>query len=340
MKHACAGLIAIAVLGGCAATNPPLMFGDTTTFGLRLGNDTASGGGSVALGFKALSVAIVPVSVLDENGKPWLLRGKTDRSLGALPRADAMSVFASFESESRDQGAQSRSVELGQVFSTGMAAQALTSGYLCKALADASCSSLPSPEQLQSVADLRRETTTMMAAAAEARSAVQRLNRILADGAMPSPRSDDGDTAVSAVVASDRRPYQAPLVFLRTDQLGIGIGGSLAEQGLAFDLGFTNRNLALVPVYAEGGDGKVVRIVASEDEGDAKDPKALDAMSVLGQFKADSRTSGLGFGLGRYFSTGVAARNLGSSIAATISKSTAPSSETPAAAAVTAATLR
>ncbi len=287
------GLLATALTVAGCATNPPLMFGDTTTYGLRLGNDTATGGGSVSLGYKAQSIAVVPVSVLDENGKAWLLKGH-----GEDRGADAMSVFASFESSASTPAGtpKTSTVRLGQVFSTGLAAQSLTAGYLCREGGSSTCTA---PEVL------------------------------------PAPLSPAQavQTAATTATATDR-PYQAPLLFLRTDSVGIDIGGSLAEQGLQFNLGYTNRNLALIPVYATAAGQKIVRVAASAG-GDAEGRPA-DAMSVLGQFKVNTETTQLGLGLERYFATGVAARNLGNSIKAAIAR--IPTDNPPPAVALAATT--
>lgn len=308
------GLIATALTVAGCATNPPLMFGDTTTYGLRLGNDTATGGGSVSLGYKAHSIAVVPVSVLDENGKPWLLKGH------GRGNADAMSVFASFESDAgtaRADGAASAAatnatVRLGQVFSTGLAAQVLTRGYVCRETADPSCTKTVVATALEAAAAADTSATLAGAAAASANNAAAAVTAAMANQPVTTVQA----TASTQSTASS--PYQAPLLFLRSDVVGIDIGGSLAEQGLQFDLGYTNRNLALIPVYAAGAGGKVVRIAGASD-GAASD-RSNDAMSVLGQFKVNTETTRLGLGLGRYFATGVAARNMGESISAAIAK--------------------
>lgn len=296
-----------ALMTGCAATNPPLMFGDSTTFGLRLGNDTATAGGSVSLGYKAQSVAVVPVSVLNEAGVPKLLNGHGDDGLH-----DALSVFASFKSTAADKGADksTQTVRLGQVFSTGLAAQALTLGYLCRERTEASCS--------KTAAENAIEAAALRSAAAPA-------------GARPTPSAQ---VAAATGPVEDDRPYQAPLLFLRSDVVGINIGGSLAEQGLKFDLGYTNRNLALIPVFAAGSGRKVVGLFGSvEAVGTATAvPTARplqDAYSVMGQFDTSTETARLGFGLERYFATGVAAYNLSESMRSVIAR--APSAVAPAA---------
>jgi hypothetical protein len=165
---------------------------------------------------------------------------------------------------------------------------------------------------LEAAAAADKSATLAAAAAASANNAA---------GAVAAAMANQPVTTVQATASTQSTadsPYQAPLLFLRSDVVGIDIGGSLAEQGLQFDLGYTNRNLALIPVYAAGAGGKVVRIAGGSD-GAASD-RSNDAMSVLGQFKVNTETTRLGLGLGRYFATGVAARNMGESISAAIAK--------------------
>lgn len=299
-----------ALMAGCAATNPPLMFGDSTTFGLRLGNDTATAGGSVSLGYKAQSVAVVPVSMLGADGIPRLLNGHGDDGLH-----DALSVFASFKSTAADkEGDKStQTIRLGQVFSTGLAAQALTLGYLCRERTEVSCG--------KTAAENAKDAAAVRAAAPPA-------------AARPTPAPG---TATTGPVADDR-PYQAPLLFLRTDVLGFNIGGSLAEQGLKFDLGYTNRNLALIPVVAAGSGGKAVGLLGHVEPSDTAARPLQDAYSVMGQFDTNTETARLGFGLERYFATGVAAYNLSESMRSVIAR--APSTVAPAASAALASATK
>lgn len=321
-------------VAGCA-TNPPLMFGDTTTFGLRLGNDTATAGGSVSLGYKAQSVAVVPVSVLDHMGVARLLKGH-----GISKERDALSVFASFDSTASAPGTGNKdsNVRLGQVFSTGLAAQALTLGYLCRENADPNCNSTAATSALEAAAAATYAAALAASAAATANSAAAKATSVV-DGKSTTRTSEPaGNPAPSD--ATDR-PYQAPLIFLRTDLVGIDIGGSLAEQGLQFNLGYTNRNLALIPVYAPEPGRKVVGLYGTLQPADPAGAAATmdaphDAYSVLGQFKANTQTTQLGFGLERYFATGVAARYLGEATGAAIAH-TRPETAKPAAATASAA---
>jgi hypothetical protein len=136
--------------------------------------------------------------------------------------------------------------------------------------------------------------------------------------AAPAPAQTDapsGEAALAAAVGDGERPYQAPLVFLKSDVLGIDIGGSVAEKGAQFALGYAGRNIALIPVVAESqGRGVTSLLGSSGDEPN----ETQDAYSVLGQFKADTATTKLGYGFERYFATGVAARNLADGLQAQI----------------------
>jgi len=289
--HPSLACVALA-LTGCT-TNPPLMFGDVTTFGLRLGNDTSTMGGSVSLGYKAQSVAIVPVSVLDADGNVLLLKGSEKVRVGESAKSDAMSVFAAFDSRS-GSAADSRSsqVALGQVFSTGLAAQSLTVG-LCP-----TCPKNPG----------RGEPDVGNAVSSTSKA-----------------RARDSKREASAATSS---PYQSPLLFMRSDVVGIDIGGSLAQQGLQFVIGDSNRNLALIPVAARNGWDKAVPITGDAAE---QDGSQLDTLSVIGQFKAETNTAQLNVGLQRYFATGVAARNLSDALKeAVVAKTAEPGASAPA----------
>lgn len=270
-------LVAATFLASCAV-NPPLMFGDSTAVGLQIGSDLASGGAGVSLGYKQRSVAVVPVSVLDEHSGAQALRGFSEDD------KDALSVFAVFESSA--PSANDR-VRIGQVFSTGLAAQLLTQGYECRMRGAGSCTTPAAPPQNKG------------------KPAVP-----------PAP---------SPVPAADR-PYQKPLIYARTDVFGFDISGSSAEQGANFTLGYSSNNLALVPVFAPSGGLRVSGLFGGI--GDV--PNSRDAYSVLGQFKADTNTKALGFGIERYFATGIAAQNLAQGLRAALAAAPVASSASSA----------
>lgn len=273
---------AATTLAGCAVTNPPLVFGDTTTLGLRLGNDTSSAGGSVSFGYKASSVAMVPVSILNQEGQVELLASRNVNGTGSSSRSDAMSVFASFTDSSSSKSKDGKpAVAFGQVFSTGLAAQTITRSF-CET-AGGGCQ--------------EKNALSLMASeqVASTRSA---------------PRANGNAARQNRAAAADG-PYQSPLLFMRTDVIGIDIGGTLAQHGLQFVLGYGNKNLALIPVAALDVDRQPVKIAGTSD-GTGND--LLDTLSVVGQFHARTDTESLDLGLERYFATGIAARNLSDGI--------------------------
>ena len=92
-----------------------------------------------------------------------------------------------------------------------------------------------------------------------------------------------------------------PLIFGRTQNVGISVAGSVPDQGAHLSIGYTDRNLALVPTTTSRGD----RIRSMAGDG------FEDTLSVLGQFKANaSGGASVEAGLGTFFATGLAARSL------------------------------
>jgi len=259
---------AAAAASACSTVNPPLLFGDQTNFGVHLGSETAASGMSVSVGYKQRSVAVVPVTLLEDDGQPSAIKAQ-----GPNGNKDALSVFAVFEGGGMNASG-SRTVRAGQMFSTGLAAQALTLGYQCQYRKQADCP-VPAPERLDPAA-------LPAAAPAPARSIAA------AAGAGPSDR-----------------PYQRPLVYARTDVIGFDIGGSTADQGLDFTFGYSGRNLAAIPVASLGAGGRSGTLTGHDSGANGK-----DTFSVFGQFKSSTETARLGFGLERFFATGIAAQNL------------------------------
>ncbi len=106
------------------------------------------------------------------------------------------------------------------------------------------------------------------------------------------------------------------LVFGQSHTVGITVTGPASGSGAEFTLGYKDRNVAIVPVTTTSADGTRMQLKA-EGESD------VDAFSVLGQFSVDSgqnftAASGasgaapgsIQAGLGKFFATGMAARNL------------------------------
>jgi hypothetical protein len=97
-----------------------------------------------------------------------------------------------------------------------------------------------------------------------------------------------------------------PLVFGRTQSIGIGVQGSAADQGASITVGYNDRNIAVVPTTSIKGEA--IRSVAPETS--TGSGQFQDALSVLGQFEANAKATSPDVSLGTFFSTGLAARNL------------------------------
>ena len=302
-------LVAACGLTACSS-NPPLLFSDSVSFGLQLGTDAAAAGGAVTLGLKIRSLAVVPVSTIDDTGVARAIRGSGGNDV------DALSVFASFNSSADSPTADNASsVKVGQMFATGTAAQLLTQGLACHMGA----SSCPTKDKTPAA-----ETASALAAAKSAKAASASADAASTSAAMAAASAKAAQDAVvqpnpPAVVSATDRPYQRPLVYARSDTLGIDISGSTAVQGTTFTLGYSTQNLALVPVVAAGAGGKVSGL--NGRDGDDKTGK--DAFSVLGQFNASTQTNKLGYGLDRYFATGVAAQHLADGMRASLASAKA-----------------
>lgn len=90
------------------------------------------------------------------------------------------------------------------------------------------------------------------------------------------------------------------LVFGTSDTLGLTIAGGANEGGGEVTLGFKERNIAISPVIANNGT-----VLGANDPGDKG---ASDTYSVLGSFALGTNNQNIT--LGRFFSTGFAAREL------------------------------
>lgn len=97
-----------------------------------------------------------------------------------------------------------------------------------------------------------------------------------------------------------------PLIFGRTQTVGVSVAGSVPDQGAHLTLGFSDRNVAIVPTSAPNGDP--VRSVAPDPT--VANAQFQDALSVLGQFEVNANAANVSTNLGTFFSTGLAARNL------------------------------
>jgi len=297
-------------LCGCASNStPPLFFGEQITIGMEIGVGPSSGGVDFALGYRDIDVAIVPVYAVS-NGKTHEIAA-WNREGGANGR-DALSVFGQFKGGGGKpvgtDGANAKAtprIALGRFFATGLAATSLASGYLD------GWTEQSSPKVVLDAENTKESKPTVIVhqvcIAQEARPNCPPAQVVQAQGA---------DQA-----------YAPPLVFAQTNTLGIGIVSSIADQGPQFTLGYTGRDIAFIPVVARKPNGDMVRLGGRNQVGtdgnivkDPNDSVEADALSVFGQFKVDTETASVQFGLSRFFTTGMAARNLAEAFKAAIAR--------------------
>jgi hypothetical protein len=112
-----------------------------------------------------------------------------------------------------------------------------------------------------------------------------------------------GGIAALSLASCTTADQPMPLVFARTQTVGVSIAGTVPDQGAHLTLGYSDRNLAVVPTTTnQGGE---IRSTATENN-----QPFNDALSVLGQFAINAKASNVETSLGTFFSTGLAARNL------------------------------
>jgi len=100
-------------------------------------------------------------------------------------------------------------------------------------------------------------------------------------------------------------PENQPLIFVQAHTLGISASTTGSSATPELTLGFRDLDLALVPVIA---NGKLVQSNAIDAQGHS----FPDAYSVLGQFNVNTAAGAApNVGLGTFFATGGAARELG-----------------------------
>lgn len=292
-------------LCACASSGTPLIFGSTTTFGMTVNGTPDAQGFDFTLGYKDKNLAIVPVAVTTdgrvEEMHAW--------SKACGDKRDALSVFGQFTSKGdrsllSDSGSEANAaksskgqVKLDRFFATGIAASHLANGYR-KGMAETSTTDNNECSKQQA-----NSGTTEQASGNEHTSS--------------SPEKTGASHQI-------RR-----LIYAQSATIGIGISvqTSTSEQGPNFTLGYSGRDIAVIPTMDWHSNGNSARLTSRDqlkrDGRAAKNPSdsgEVDAYSVFGQFSATTSTQSIDFGLSRFFSTGLAARNLADGFEALIDK--------------------
>ena len=118
---------------GCAQSSSPLLFGTTTSLGVAVntgsGTDISPG---ITVGYGREEVAIVP-TIIPANVEPTETENRAIlANVGGAsnPRQDALSTFADFNNN--NSGNANPVIDIGSTFATGIAAQYVALGSLCK----------------------------------------------------------------------------------------------------------------------------------------------------------------------------------------------------------------
>jgi hypothetical protein len=294
-------LLSPVLLSGCAGQQvPPLFFGEFVTMGINVGAGPASEGLDFTLGYKDRNLAIIPVSAINTNGQTqeivaWNQEGDRKNF------RDALSVFGQFKSQGEetsnaDQAKPKRRIALGRFFATGLAASSISAGYQ-KGWTDPPTGNTSQPGN-------------------SSQPVIERT------AAGPTTQQIDSNPQTQS------QAFAPPLIFAQSNTVGIGFTTAVvADQGANFTLGYTGRDIAFVPVMARNADGTLTRLGGRNQVGpDGKvtqrpqDAVETDALSVLGQFEVDTATASIDFGLNRFFTTGMAARNLAEGFKAAIAR--------------------
>ena len=296
----------------CACTTapaPPLFFGEQVTMGISIGSGAATQGMDFTLGYKDQDVAVVPVGAVS-RGKGQAVTAHTKDGAGTTWDKDALSVFGQFEGQGAHAGGSgsgTRTVALGRFFATGLAATNLAEAYRDGWLGRTQDSKAP----IAAAPSSRQAETTPRPQDGDAKDGQEQVVAEVADS---------NGVAGSSQSNSASLVYVPPLVFAQTNTLGIGISTSVAEQGVQFSLGYSGRDIAVVPVMIRSADGSSARL-GGRHGGEGPEPDYEDdALSVFGQFKVDTATEAVQFGLRRFFTTGMAARRLTEGVKAVMAR--------------------
>ncbi|HEX6998421.1 MAG TPA: hypothetical protein VF322_09765 [Gammaproteobacteria bacterium] len=123
------------MLGGCAQPEvTPLLFGQSHTVGITIGGNATEGGAELVIGYKDRDIAVVPVTMLQEDGTRAQLEAEVAKGFDADKQVigadkDAFSVLGQFNVRAR--GATDTDAGLGKFFATGIAARRLADGFAC-----------------------------------------------------------------------------------------------------------------------------------------------------------------------------------------------------------------
>lgn len=307
------------LLAGCAHTGEtPLIFGQTNTLGLSIGGSAPDQGGDLVLGYKSQNLALVPVTVTQPGGGSEPIRAKVQNDY-----YDAYSVLGQFEVKGKGGGAGQKA-GLGTFFATGLAAKRLADGFAQKmgeGNVDPSCSPEQEPaalteEQLKALSQQASVRAALQELATRQAAESERLKQQVAvqQGQLEEQKQQlqrlQAQVKPAASTATAESKPNSVLMYAQYQSLGFTASAAGTQMGADMTLGYKDRNFAIIPSMMRDPNG-----VATPLAGRAATD--YDSLSVLGQFdfKADNE-GGVNVGLGKFFSTGMAAKKLGDGFAA------------------------
>lgn len=287
-------------IAGCASTGQTsLLFGQANTLGISVGASAADQGGDLVLGYKGHNFAIVPVSVGQPDGSTAQVGAAVGNGFG-----DAYSVLGQFEAKSKT-GATTQSAGLGTFFATGLAAKRLSDGFAQKmgdgrTTTSADCGGQQANNQ---------GSATNMAAAADAATTPSTSNPPQSTAQSPQESSGARPSAVFGAETKERKPNLS-LVYAQYQSVGFIATAAATQQGADLTLGYKDRNIAIVPTIKRDGAGVASPIESKATASGGRSD--FDSLSVLGQFEFDAKNDAgtIDAGLGKFFSTGMAAKRL------------------------------
>jgi hypothetical protein len=305
-RHAIA--VSSLLLVSCAHTGEsPLIFGQSNTLGLSIGGSAADQGGDLVIGYKGQNFALVPVTMAQPGGGTAPLNAVVDKDV------DAYSVLGQFETNAK-AGATAQKAGLGTFFATGLAAKRLADGFAQKMgdhKFDRDCNPKPAPkpyteEELKKLDQQALITKSLNDLAKKQADQAKDLKE-----QVQAHEDKIQKLQAQAAPASGAQPERKPnnvLMYAQYNSLGFIVSASGTQQGADLTLGYKDRNLAIVPSVHRNADGIAEPRYSIGTQGTHK-----DSLSVLGQFDfaGGNDNSTVDATLGKFFSTGIAARRLG-----------------------------
>lgn len=259
-------LIPVLGLCACASSGTPLIFGSATTFGVSVNATPDIQGFDFTLGYKDKNLAIVPVAVTT-NGS---IEEITAWSKTCSDKRDALSVFGQFTSKgdwtilggnSTDANAaksQKGHVKLDRFFATGIAASHLANGYR-KGMADTAQSNNDECDKKETAhatpAPAPKEKNAPVKQAANKQAAA--TNKVQKEQPTATP------------VKPAEQHHVRRLVYSQSMTVGIGISvqTTTSEQGPNFTIGYSGRDIAIIPTMDWNTSGSSARLTSRDQTG-------------------------------------------------------------------------